>query len=419
MASFLRRWQPGLGHAVRIELLIAGGVVHPAILWFLFFANVDGLMLGTHTAFGYDFVYFWSGATLALDGRAAAVLDPALFPEEQRRLIGEALAAHPWLYPPHLLLLVRPLGLLPYVAGWLLWSATGFAAFAFASYCAARRFALGFSGATLAGLLIAPAAMSNLISGQIGFFASALFVGGIAALDRRPLLAGVLFGLLTVKPHLGILVPCLLLACRAWIAIAAAVATTLVLLGVSVLVDGVEPWRLFVGETAAAQWDLLQHGEASMYARIPSVFGSLHRLGVPFEVSLAVQLVASVCAAGAVCVGLWRAANLLDRFMLIAVGAFLVAPYALHYDMSLLTIATLLYVTRWDAEMTAREHWLWFVLWLLHPLAIFLGVVGAVSGPLLLGTALAVVLRRIELHRAASSPTLDPRRQPPMVPGVP
>lgn len=80
MGSFLHRWQPGLGHAVRIQLLIAAGLLHPAILWFGFFSNIHRLMLGSHTAFGYDFVTFWNGATLALDGRAAVVLDPVVFP---------------------------------------------------------------------------------------------------------------------------------------------------------------------------------------------------------------------------------------------------------------------------------------------------------------------------------------------------
>ena len=46
-----------------------------------------------------------------------------------------------------------------------------------------------------------------LMQGQTGLLAAALLGGGLLALRPRPVLAGVLFGLLTVKPQLGLLLP--------------------------------------------------------------------------------------------------------------------------------------------------------------------------------------------------------------------
>lgn len=47
---------------------------------------------------------------------------------------------------------------------------------------------------------------------QNGFLSAGLFGGALVLLERRPVLAGALFGLLTYKPHLGLLVPIVLIA---------------------------------------------------------------------------------------------------------------------------------------------------------------------------------------------------------------
>jgi alpha-1,2-mannosyltransferase len=413
----LYRWQPGIGHALRMTIVIAVAAV-PLVVWPAYFSQLEGLLVG-ETPLGADFAILWSAATLAVDGRAAVVMDIDVFRMAQQQLVGETFTVYPWLYPPHLLVLIRPLGLVSYMAGWVLWGVAGFAAFAFASWCAARRFALDLSGVAMAGLLIAPAAMMNLIVGQIGFFTSALFIGGVAALQRFPVASGVLFGLLTVKPHMGILIPFLLLAIKAWRTIAAAVMTTAILIAVSLLVDGAGPWRAFFDDTTANQWELLRAGPQRMYSWMPSLFAATRRLDLPLEASFVVQGVVSVVAFSAVLRGFVRASSMLERCMLLAIGTFVVAPYALVYDMPVLVVATLLYVTAYRNDMAAREHWLWFAVWLLPFCLVFLGAIGALAGPVVLGAALAMVLLRIERRSASDVPVSAPLGSLPRVPIAP
>ncbi|MGN5509364.1 glycosyltransferase 87 family protein, partial [Campylobacter coli] len=52
--------------------------------------------------------------------------------------------------------------------------------------------------------------------GQNAFLTTALMGAGLAGLETRPWLAGVAFGLLTFKPHLGLLIPVLLLLNGRW-----------------------------------------------------------------------------------------------------------------------------------------------------------------------------------------------------------
>jgi len=54
----------------------------------------------------------------------------------------------------------------------------------------------------LVPLIAAPAAMVNIYVGQNGFFTAALMIAGLLSLERRPVLAGILFGLRTIKPQL-------------------------------------------------------------------------------------------------------------------------------------------------------------------------------------------------------------------------
>ena len=75
------------------------------------------------------------------------------------------------------------------------------------------------------GACVAPATGITLISGQTGYLSGALMVAGLRLLPARPVLAGVMFGLLTYKPQLGVLIPVALVAMGGWRAIAAAAAT--------------------------------------------------------------------------------------------------------------------------------------------------------------------------------------------------
>ena len=69
----------------------------------------------------------------------------------------------------------------------------------------------------MSAVLASPAVFINAMFGQNGALTAALLIGGLLMPRRSGLiLAGILFGLLTIKPHLGILVPFCLIASRNW-----------------------------------------------------------------------------------------------------------------------------------------------------------------------------------------------------------
>ena len=115
-----------------------------------------------------------------------------------------------WYYPPTFLLIVLPLALVPY-----LWALAGWTLATLAAYLSVLR-KIAPSEETVWLTLAFPGAWINLINGQNGFLTAALLGGGLVYPEQQPVLAGFLFGLLVIKPHLGIFVPLALVVSRRW-----------------------------------------------------------------------------------------------------------------------------------------------------------------------------------------------------------
>jgi hypothetical protein len=193
-----------------------------------------------------------------------------------------------------------------------------------------------------------PAAMFNIIGGQNGAFIAAMFAGGIALVDRRPVLAGVLFGLLTYKPHLGLLIPVALIAGRYWRSFAAAAVTAVLLALVSGLALGWDTWAGFFAN-AHINRDLLD-SNPGMWPRMPTVYLAGRWLGVPSLAAYALQAVCALGAAAAV-FAVWRkGAPLPVRAFALIVGAFLATPYAWDYDLVVLAVAAVWYWAQAKAD---------------------------------------------------------------------
>ncbi|MGH6675198.1 MAG: glycosyltransferase family 87 protein [Xanthobacteraceae bacterium] len=169
---------------------------------------------------GRDFLNTW------FFGKAAYLPHPGRFYDHDlyMRWINEAVPKdvfnHLWSYPPSLLLVAAPFGLLPYLAALAAWTCLGMLAL----YVTVR-------GAPLRtfAILLSPASLFCLINGQISLFLGAIILSALKLLDRRPITAGFLVALCTIKPQTGLLWPVLLIASQRWRVLAAAVCGTLLL----------------------------------------------------------------------------------------------------------------------------------------------------------------------------------------------
>jgi len=336
---------------------------------------------------GADFLQYWAASQMALTGEAPAVYDPEKLYAGERQVTGVFFPL-PWHYPPTFLLLVLPLSLLPYLASlctWLGVTLSGYLAVLrrIAPHPAAFWLALAF-----------PGAFQNLIHGQNGFLSVALLGGGLLLLERFPLLAGLLLGLLTFKPHLAVLVPVALAAGRRWRALAAMFATFGVLAAASALILGTQVWLAFWKNIPFAL-RLLEDGSLSLY-KMPTIFAAtLLAGGGP----LLARILQGAAALGMVVLVAWawfRQKPLPIRAAILALGILLATPHAFEYDLTLLALP--LAWLGWEIKTTGWRPWeeaVMAVTWLLPLVSAGLAkFTHCQVAPLVLLGFLALVLRR-------------------------
>jgi hypothetical protein len=282
---------------------------------------------------GRDFINVWAGPQLAFGGKLATLFDFHAYRLAISDLFGRPLPFHSWVYPLYALPLFWPLGQLPYFVALALWTFGLFAVFA---AVVLRQIAPGHRLSALIILACAPGCLINVVGGQNGFLSAALLIGGILVLDRRPVLAGVLFGLLTFKPHLGLVLPFALIALRAWRTIAAAATTAIILVAISLLMFGVEPWRQYLAATGALETLAFTRFDGFIRFMMISVTASARVFGVPLPVALGLQAAVSLPVLVAACWAVRRTADPCRRAFVLVTAAPLLTPYVFNYDFPML-----------------------------------------------------------------------------------
>ncbi|MEQ8935560.1 MAG: glycosyltransferase family 87 protein, partial [Amphiplicatus sp.] len=264
---------------------------------------------------------------MAQEGRAPLAYDwTAHYAEQQQVFDDPEIEFYGWHYPPFFLLAAALLALLPYTVSWLVWMTA-----TLPLYLASIRAILPEKGALLAAAAF-PAVFVNVIHGQNGFLTAALIGAAMLLLDRRPLVAGVLVGLLAYKPQFGVLIPLALIAAGRWRSFAAAVATVLMLIAFSTLVFGPDVWRAFAESGHLTRTVVLESGNTG-WEKIQSLFSALRALGAPVGAAYAAQG-ALFAGVGASLVWLWRSAAAQElKAAGLIVASLLATPYVLDYDL--------------------------------------------------------------------------------------
>ena len=351
-----------------------------------------GLTDGDGRPIGDDFVNYWSGAWLALHQRAAEIYHWPAYHAFQEQLTGAAVSPnYNYSYPPLALVLTLPFALLPYVPALGVWLAGGWYAF----YRALR---LARPNALLLALSV-PAVFVNTYCGQNGVWTAAFLGGGLCLLERRPVIAGVLFGLQAYKPHLALMIPVALLAGRQWRAIAAAAITVGVLALASLALAGWDGWRAFLDVAPVLRKFTLEDADAVWHRNV-SVFMAASRLGFGLSAAYALQIAAGLIAAALVAIAWFKDAPAPVRNAAVLIGVLLATPYLQDYDLVLGA-----FIVVWLAQYEKADTQIASALILLAPLLAspLAKLTGFAFGPLFIVPALIVTARSVLSPRAAAA----------------
>ena len=197
------------------------------------------------------------------------------------------------------------------------------------------------SAMTMDRLLLAlafPAVLINVGHGHNGFLTAALLGGGLVILDRRPLLAGILFGLMAYKPQFGLMIPIALAAGGYWRTFAAAAVTAVLLTLVTTAAFGVQVWHAFFVGAEFTRTVVLEQGDTGWH-KIQSIFSWARMWGAPVPLAYAIQGAATLVLAVA-SAWLWHGkAPYPLKAAGLCLAAILATPYTLDYDMMVLAPA--------------------------------------------------------------------------------
>jgi hypothetical protein len=228
------------------------------------------------------------------------------------------------------------------------------------------------------------------MTGQNGTWLAGVLGGGLMLMSRRPILAGVLFGLLVVKPQMAFLLPFALLAGRRWQTLFATAACAALLLAAATLVFGIERWAEYSRQVEALRPRVLEDGTNFWYL-FTSVFVSIRHLPAPVSSAYVAQAVVGVMALAAV-VYAWRGTGPQPaKNAALVMGTFFATPYIQVYD-----LAVAMLVPLWLMQIGLPRRTILFgsVPLILAPLAVPLVAyrLDAEIGPLLLLPALIVAV---------------------------
>jgi alpha-1,2-mannosyltransferase len=348
---------------------------------------------------GTDFASFYAAGSLALEGHAAGIYDMAAHYAREQQIFGAATPYYGWLYPPIFLLVAVPLALLPYAVALIVWQGASLALYL--AVIAAILAKLRRDDGAIAQLWLPvaaafPAVFVNLGHGQNGFLTAGLLGAALLLLQRRPLLSGILFGLLAYKPQFGLLIPIALLAAGQWRATISAGLTVVALMTVATFAFGTDIWWAFAASTETSRKLLLEQGDVG-FEKLQSVFAAIRMWGGGVPLAYWAQGAASVAAIGGVA-WLWR--NSADRDLkaaLLMIATLMASPHALDYDLTILGPAIAFFVaSSWSNGFRDFDISLLAAAWITPLLA--RGIAGLTGIPL--GLIAIVVLYALTMRHA-------------------
>lgn len=295
---------------------------------------------------GHDFSNIWTGAKLLIAGKTSYLPPRDRFMQAMAEYFHYTPIYHSFSYPPNNYIFIIGFGLFSYFTALALWTVIGMTAFSAGlriskwSSWRPQHFAL---------LFLSPASIITFCSSNNGFFTGSLFLLGVLLCETQPVLAGVFIGLLTVKPHLGLIFIPLLLLRRNVKCFASATFTSIFMLGLSMVVWGVQPWLDYINITMPEQMLWLTSYFGDFCSMMPSIY--TNALMGDVEPTKAYKM---LWAAAHVIFALWATVTALyaankdgitpRTVLMLAIAGLMIPPYCFGYDMTAITGGIMIYL---------------------------------------------------------------------------
>jgi len=281
-------------------------------------------------AIGTDFIAFWSAGYLANQDTPEKSYEPEQIYKASKIAVPANKNQYVWSYPPPFFFVTQQLAKLPYLAALSIWSLTGLFGYLFVIH---KLHPIPDNLWLSAGFF---PVFINFLQGQNGFLSTILLAGAFYNLTSRPVIAGILIGLLSYKPQLGLIIPLALLAGRYYLVFISATATILTINALAFMSFGFATYQAFFYNLKNAH-ALIDQGLLPLY-KMPSFFAALRFHGIHSTIALSLHILIGLVVA-IMTVYVWRRSISLELKISTLILGSLVVPHHLNdYDLTLLII---------------------------------------------------------------------------------
>jgi hypothetical protein len=359
---------------------------------------------------GADFVQFYTLGHLASTQRVASMYDGALLHEAQVELIPESRREiYPPVYPPQAAVLFAPVTGISYQRALLIWCLVTIVGYALIVWSAWKAVAdlLPDRLFVVAAATAFPPFWSLVLHGQVTVILLAAFWAGWLALERRrQWLAGFAFGLLALKPQLGIPLAAVVLVCGEWKMLAGAVSSVVAQAAAVWLVLGTEAFTTFAESIpiTIAYADLLEAKPFLSHSLRAVTRVAPNWIGLPVWAALSAVVLGYTVRA-------WKSqAPVRVRLGVVVLASALVNPHMIIYDLTVLALPILwfgAYLQEPARREQAGRYWTtvyWLFVLTFMPTAAAIGVQASVF--VMIGL-LVLVVRAVEADSSTVVPQVD------------
>ncbi|HUU84006.1 MAG TPA: glycosyltransferase family 87 protein [Phycisphaerae bacterium] len=378
-------WRVGVGglvsRAVRtltshrwLVVFCAANALGCGVVTVRYLASLDGALGPQGEVITGDFMHFYLGGRMILEGDGAALYDVAAQGETQARIVGPQYGKVHWYnYPPTFAVALAPLSALPYVWAFYVYDLLMAAAMAATLWMLRPLLpALGrYWGVTVLAVVFFHPIIRNIVGGQNTVLTVFLMTGVYVGLRTdRGVLAGVFLGLLLYKPQLVLLLGLILLVRGALrpVMVAGVVGMGHYLVG-AVFCGASWPMTFLkflawfgpveARLNRATHFSLLRVCEFSLPAAWAHVAAGVMMLAV---LAIVIRFARQHAASEAGFAVSWALA---------ITGAVLISPYAQYYDAGILVLPVLLgldYVLQQGRDPSAKLRLLLVAGYVLYPI---------------------------------------------------
>lgn len=289
---------------------------------------------------GIDFSILYAASSLALQGQPSLVYDVEVHHQTLETVMGTELPyLLGWFYPPHYILMTLPAGLLPFKISLYFFISLTLAAYAFTIYKIAPH------PTALLLALSFPGVLMNLNWAQNGFLLASLMGLGLHFIDKRPMIAGLMLGILSFKPQYAILPYLVLLIGRHWKTLFWTTFFSLLLMFTSALILGTEVWFKYIHQIPVIR-ELIANDWINVNGINVSPYTTIRLFSYDTDLAATIQTLLSFMV---VILVIWtwiKARNDYLRNTILTSGIILLSPYILVYDLTLLALPLAFY--GWD-----------------------------------------------------------------------